>query len=826
MGLSSWACGTGTSTITNLFDAAGDTFQVTALNSVGQFTGYFQRPGHQPHAFLYSNNGGIVDLGSLGGDYSQADAINNLGQVVGSTMASDFNFHAFLYSGGLLSDLGTLGGTFGEATAINDAGQVVGDATTTDDLATEAFLYANGTLSSLGSLGGDSSAFAINSSGMICGESIIPVGDTHGFVYSGGTMTDVGTLGGHYSSCSALNDAGTVVGESWIANGSTHAFSYSGGTMADLGTLGGTFSSASAINSLGQIIGLSKTASGQFHGFLYSAGSMIDLVTLGGTSSQANAINNHGQVVGKAAIVSGLSHACLWQNGTVVDLNTLLSANSGWQLLNAAFINDTGRILGTGLYNGVSQWFILDLASENHPPVANAGVDQTVDCQSQVTLDGSHSSDPDGDTLSFEWSLHGNILGTSATLTVSLPIGTNVVTLKVNDPCGATAQTNVVVTVADTSAPAGSCPSNATASSDANCQAQVPDFVSQVVASDNCTPSGSLTITQNPVAGTLVGLGPHPVSLSMSDSSGNSTTCTVLFTVVDTNAPTIVSVSGPITLPAGADCQAAAPDVVGNVVATDNCTPVSQLHVTQSPVVGTLLAGGQHSITVTVTDGSGNSTTGSVLVTVVDTTAPSIVSMPEPITLSADANCQAAVPNIVGSVVATDNCTAANQLVVTQNPAAGTLLGPGQYTIAVAVADAAGNSSSAGVPLTISGSVPVIQSISVNPSILSPPNHQIVPVTVSVVTSGGCNGSVVSKIVQITASEPTQPGDILITGDLTASLAASKNSTGATRIYAITVQSMDSAGNTSTGTVTVTVPKSNGTSAGTGTSGATRKLTK
>src|SRR5262249_5856140 len=150
-------------------------------------------------------------------------------------------------------------------------------------------------------------------------------------------------------------------------------------------------------------------------------------------------------------------------------------------------------------YNGKAQFFIMDLASDNHSPVAVAGADQTAECSASVTLDGSHSSDPDGDALSFEWSLQGNVLGTSPTLTISLPLGTNVVTLKVNDPCGATSQTNVVVTVSDTTPPTGSCPSDVTASSDSNCQALVPDFASQVEASDSCTPSGSLVITQNPV---------------------------------------------------------------------------------------------------------------------------------------------------------------------------------------------------------------------------------------------------------------------------------------------------------------------------------------
>jgi len=39
----------------------------------------------------------------------------------------------------------------------------------------------------------------------------------------------------------------------------------------------------------------------------------------------------------------------------------------------------------------------------NAPPTANAGVDQVVNAGASVTLDGSGSSDPDGDAISFSW---------------------------------------------------------------------------------------------------------------------------------------------------------------------------------------------------------------------------------------------------------------------------------------------------------------------------------------------------------------------------------------------------------------------------------------
>ena len=44
---------------------------------------------------------------------------------------------------------------------------------------------------------------------------------------------------------------------------------------------------------------------------------------------------------------------------------------------------------------------------QNNAPVADAGVDQTVDVDTQVTLDGTGSSDEDNDGLNYSWSLAG-----------------------------------------------------------------------------------------------------------------------------------------------------------------------------------------------------------------------------------------------------------------------------------------------------------------------------------------------------------------------------------------------------------------------------------
>jgi probable HAF family extracellular repeat protein len=805
------ACQTGSGTITNLQDGATIVYQGFGLNQSGQLTGFFIDFPTAPHAFFY-NNGQRTDLGTLGGTTSEGHSINAPGQIVGiADLPGDTQSHAFLVNvGGSLQDLGTLGGASSTATAINDNGVIIGDS----DLAgggTSAFIITNGVMTSLGNLGANySSAFALNHNGLVVGQSGVASGGTNAFAYFNGALTNLGTLGGDYSAAFALNDTGEIVGESTVNSTDTHGFVYLGGTMTDVGTLGGTFSTAYLVNSASQAVGVASTADEmEFHGFVYANGIMTDLGTLGGTVSLPNAINSKGQIVGESTIDDlGDQHAFIWEKDTLTDLNTLLPANSGWELIQALFINDAGRIVGAGTSNNVPQWFIMDLAGANNAPIAVAGPDQTVDCQAQANLDGSASSDPDNDPLTYEWSSNGSVLGTAATLSVSLPLGKNVVTLKVTDTCGSSSTASLTVTVADTTPPSGSCPAAVTASADSSCQAAVPNLTGQINATDNCTPASGIVITQSPLPGTLVGLGPHPVEITVTDSSGNASRCSVLFTVQDTTAPSITGMPDPFTVSVGSDCHAAVPNILGSVTATDSCTPANLLVKSQNPAAGTLIGAGNYQMTVTVTDASGNHSTANISFKVADTTAPTILGGLGSRTVSTDAQCQGTVPNVLAGLLVSDNCTPANQLVMFQNPAAGTKLSAGSSLIAVTVVDAAGNTNSANVPLNIvDTTAPVFQTLSVSPNVLSPPNNKLTPVTVSAVVSDNCDAAPVTKIVSITCNEATAPGDIQITGNLNALLAATKPTSSSNRIYTITVQSTDASGNSSSAQVTVTVPK-------------------
>ena len=59
---------------------------------------------------------------------------------------------------------------------------------------------------------------------------------------------------------------------------------------------------------------------------------------------------------------------------------------------------------------------VIIVATGNLPPVANAGPDQTVTAGQQVTLDGTASTDPNGDPLTYSWCLKGKPEGSTAML--------------------------------------------------------------------------------------------------------------------------------------------------------------------------------------------------------------------------------------------------------------------------------------------------------------------------------------------------------------------------------------------------------------------------
>jgi len=111
-------------------------------------------------------------------------------------------------------------------------------------------------------------------------------------------------------------------------------------------------------------------------------------------------------------------------------------------------------IVNDGLVNSVAD--TVNISTTNSAPVADAGTDQSTFVGDTVTLDGSASSDADGDSLTFNWSFTSVPVGSMAVLSDPVAVnpdfdadlpGTYVVQLIVNDGSVDSAVDTVSITV-------------------------------------------------------------------------------------------------------------------------------------------------------------------------------------------------------------------------------------------------------------------------------------------------------------------------------------------------------------------------------------------
>jgi hypothetical protein len=109
---------------------------------------------------------------------------------------------------------------------------------------------------------------------------------------------------------------------------------------------------------------------------------------------------------------------------------------------------------------------------------------------------------------------------------------------------------------------------------------------------------------------------------------------------------------------------------------------------------------------------------------------------------------------------------------------------------------------------------PTIARATATPNVLSPPNHNMVPVQVTVAATDESGAAPICRIISVSSNEPadgtgdghTAP-DWEITGELTLNLRAERSGRGGGRAYNIVVECRDASGNTATSSVVVKVPR-------------------
>ncbi|GAB3852011.1 hypothetical protein GCM10028822_19260 [Hymenobacter terrigena] len=269
------------------------------------------------------------------------------------------------------------------------------------------------------------------------------------------------------------------------------------------------------------------------------------------------------------------------------------------------------------------------------------------------------------------------------------PKGLTTVTWTATDASGNVATATQAVTVTDTTAPTAVA-QNVTVQLDATGSASITAAQVDNGSADAC---GIATVTVSPNTFTCSNIGPNTVTLTVTDTDGNVSTATATATVVDNAAPTVRT--RPVTLYLNAAGQATLTAAQVNNGSSDACGVAAVSVGTTSFGCANL---GANNVTVTVTDTHGNVASGSVVVTVADTIAPTMTKLPANISTMAIINNCSAIVRWTNPLIA-DNCGAT----LTSSHPSGSAFPVGTTTVVLTATDLAGNRTSRSFLVTVLG---------------------------------------------------------------------------------------------------------------------------
>jgi probable HAF family extracellular repeat protein len=284
----------------------------------------------------------------------EASDINDAGVAAGWYKINNTWFAARWTTPTAFQNLGTLPGFQSSlAKGINSAGTIVGYVVTSSFNASRAFVWTQaGATKPLQDLGGGGAiAFAINSSGVIVGESSTPTGAIHAVKWSpAGVVTDINPAGAGFSEATAINDAGDIAGHVFgaTANGE-HAWLWrANGTQQDLGTLGGQRSFGYGINSSVIVLGWSnQTPPKPDIGFGGSAANGMKPIGSFGGGSQALGISDRNRIVGFQVVNAGVVGLTTFQGIKTVLPD--LAPQKGFPFSGPTAVNTCGTIVGSSV---------------------------------------------------------------------------------------------------------------------------------------------------------------------------------------------------------------------------------------------------------------------------------------------------------------------------------------------------------------------------------------------------------------------------------------------------------------------------------------------
>ncbi|MCB0762846.1 MAG: HYR domain-containing protein [Flavobacteriales bacterium] len=248
-----------------------------------------------------------------------------------------------------------------------------------------------------------------------------------------------------------------------------------------------------------------------------------------------------------------------------------------------------------------------------------------------------------------------------------------------------------VVTIEDVIAPEIEC-QNLTVQLNEDGMAEVQSGELVLTYTDNC----EATLEQNTYEFSCDDLGMQSITLSASDASENTTTCTAQVTVEDLIAPEMTCQNIEVELDAGG--QAAITPNEVDQGSTDNCSLSLSLTTSNFNCADV----GVNTVTLQGQDAAGNTATCLSEVTVVDITAPEVTCQADTIITLVPPD-QYVLEDFTtsSSLMANDACTIGANLSIVQSPAPGLDLEAGNHLITFTVMDESGNEGTCSFTITV-----------------------------------------------------------------------------------------------------------------------------